>query len=624
MISQATRMVLGVMAMATAAGAREYYVDSAHGEDGNAGTSPTAAWRSLAQVNAAKLKPGDTVRFARGGQWRGALSPHSGNEAAPITYTSYGKGEKPALLGSIALDQPTDWVQEGPNLWATRASEYRDGRVVMDCREAEWFCHRENGADVEVTTQKSETGIVYRLACRNSGTKSNHVQMWGAFPDWEAVSKDATMITLRYRARSTIPFRPGGMTVRRGANPWNSYGGAGGSPALTTEWQEFSARLNLTGRGDHPRLHFNLGGLLPKGAVFEFQPLELVETACTAGAPLTADVGNIIFDHGPTCGWKKWDVKELTKPLDYVYDGASTRVFMNCDQNPGERFGSIELAMKRHIVSQGGAHHVVYDGLALRYGAAHGFGGGDTAHLTIRNCDISYIGGGHQHSNRGRPVRFGNGIEFWGAAHDNLVEGCRIWEIYDAALTNQGRGASSKEINITYRNNIIWNAEYSFEYWNNPETAETRNILFVNNTCVNAGVVWSHAQRPDRNGSHLMMYTNKAKTSGFEIRYNIFCQTTDWGSRFSAGWDPRPLIDHNLWYEPDGHLCYWFREKLPASDIEGYRQKTGFDQHSIFADPGFVDTANGDFRLRSDSPARRVRPDGGAVGATSLWSAPKK
>jgi len=345
----------------------------------------------------------------------------------------------------------------------------------------------------------------------------------------------------------------------------------------------------------------------------------LVETACTAGPPLTVDVGNIIFDHGPTCGWKKWDVKELTKPLDYVYDGAAGRVFLNCEENPGTRFESIELAMKRHIVGQGGTHHVVYDGLAVRYGAAHGFGGGDTAHLTIRNCDISYIGGGHQHSNRGRPVRFGNGIEFWGAAHDNLVEGCRIWEIYDAALTNQGRGPTSREINITYRNNIIWNAEYSFEYWNNPETAETRNILFVNNTCVNAGVVWSHAQRPDRNGSHLMMYTNKAKTSGFEIKYNIFYQTTDWGSRFSAGWDPRPVIDHNLWYEPDGHLCYWFREKLPASDIEGYRQKTGFDQHSIFADPGFVDTANGDFRLRSDSPARRVRPDGGIVGATSLW-----
>ena len=92
-------------------------------------------------------------------------------------------------------------------------------------------------------------------------------------------------------------------------------------------------------------------------------------------------------------------------------------------------------------------------------------------------------------------LRFGNAIEFWGAAHDNLVEGCRIWEVYDAALTNQGRGPDSKQINLTYRNNLIRNAEYSFEYCNNPETAVTKNIHFVNNTCVNAGFGWSHGQR---------------------------------------------------------------------------------------------------------------------------------
>ena len=32
----------------------------------------------------------------------------------------------------------------------------------------------------------------------------------------------------------------------------------------------------------------------------------------------------------------------------------------------------------------------------------------------------------------GSNVRFGNGIEFWGGAHDHLVEGNRIWEIYDS------------------------------------------------------------------------------------------------------------------------------------------------------------------------------------------------
>jgi hypothetical protein len=308
----------------------------------------------------------------------------------------------------------------------------------------------------------------------------------------------------------------------------------------------------------------------------------------------------------------------LKKPYDYYYDGTSERVFLFSQGNPATLHNSIELALKRHVINQSGAHHVVFDGLAVKYGAAHGFGGGNTRQLIIRNCDLSYIGGGHQLTRSdGVPVRFGNAIEFWGAARDHLVEGCRIWEVYDAALTNQSRGENIHQENILYRNNIIWNCEYSFEYWNNPESAVTRNIRFVNNTCFNAGVVWSHEQRPDRNGSHLMFYTNTAATSGFEIKYNIFYQVTDWGSRYSAGWEALPVIDYNLWFSEEGVMAYWFQDKI--EDFAQYQRITGLDPNSVFADPRFLDPRQGDFRLSPSSPARRVRPDGAPIGAESLW-----
>ena len=297
---------------------------------------------------------------------------------------------------------------------------------------------------------------------------------------------------------------------------------------------------------------------------------------------------------------------------------SSQRVYLYCEAAPPSRHRSIELALARHVVNQGGKHHVVYDGLAVMYGAAHGFGGGDTHHLVIRNCDLGYIGGAHQFTTPdGKPVRFGNAIEFWGAAHDNLVEGCRIWEVYDAALTNQGRGPDSKQINITYRNNLIRNAEYSFEYWNHPETAVTHNIRFVNNTCVNAGGGWAHAQRPDRNGSHLMFYTNTAATSGIEVKYNIFYDATDWGSRYSSGWRVLPEMDFNLWFTQTGVMAYWFQQKIAGFDE--YRQTTGLDGHSRFANPEFIDAARSDYRLGPSSPARKLRPDGGPVGAEMLW-----
>ena len=36
------------------------------------------------------------------------------------------------------------------------------------------------------------------------------------------------------------------------------------------------------------------------------------------------------------------------------------------------------------------------------------------------------------------------------------------------------------------------------------------------------------------------------------------------------------------------------------------------------------DAAAGDYRLGADSPARRIRPDGGPVGAETLWNPPKQ
>jgi len=441
---------------------RTFYVDSGAGRDSDTGQSPDHAWRGLDRVNTGPLRPGDTVRFKCGGVWRGSLVPVSGDERAPVTYTSFGQGAKPSLLGSLARSRPDDWVKVREDLWAT----------------------------------------------------------------------------------------------------------------------------------------------LPKGH--------------RQGEELSVDVGNVIFDGGAVCGWKKWSIDELVRPYDYYYDGPSKRVYLYSIAAPTSRHRSIELALARHVVQQGGKHHVVYDGLAVMYGAAHGFGGGNTHHLVIRNCDLGYIGGGHQHTRPdGKPVRYGNAIEFWGAAHDNLVEGCRIWEVYDAALTNQGRGPESKQVNITYRNNFIRNAEYSFEYWNHPEAAVTRNIRFINNTCVGAGSGWAHAQRPDPNGSHLMFYSNTAATSGLEVKHNIFCGATDWGCRYSSGWRVLPETDFNLWFSKTGVMAWWFRQKIAG--FEEYRRVTGLDVHSQFADPQFVDPARGDYRPGPGSPARKLRPDGGPIGAEMLW-----
>ena len=85
-----------------------YYIDNVRGQDTNAGTSTTSAWRTLAKVNATHFAPGDRVLFRSGGIWQGQLAPaSSGAEGSPIVFGRYGRGPKPHIDGAGQVeDEP--------------------------------------------------------------------------------------------------------------------------------------------------------------------------------------------------------------------------------------------------------------------------------------------------------------------------------------------------------------------------------------------------------------------------------------------------------------------------------------------------------------------------------------
>jgi hypothetical protein len=196
------------------------------------------------------------------------------------------------------------------------------------------------------------------------------------------------------------------------------------------------------------------------------------------------------------------------------------------------------------------------------------------------------------------------------------VEGCRLWEIYDAALTNQGSGTDSRQTRIVYRNNVIWNCEYSFEYWNRPAEAATEDILFEHNTCVDAGMGWAHGQRPDPNGGHLMFYHNAARTASFVVRDNILCNSTEVCLRLDNDWREALSLDHNLWYQESQPLVrFLVKQFYGPTALREYQEGTGLDQRSAAARPRFLDAARRDYRLAPNSPGRTLAHDDGPVGA---------
>lgn len=590
-----------------------FYVDNERGSDAATGTAEATAWQTLERVNNAALIPGDRVLFKRGGLWRGQLVPQSGSPDNRVTYSAYGTGEKPILQGSVARNRADEWSEVKPGIWATHPFEPVIQNQIIDLTESRWGSSFQENARGSIARAQEGDRWFNRITCDVPGDKRNLIQFWGP-----QIRELAPCLILRIRVRSTLPFKMDAFELMLNQPPWTTaMSGTVGNKLIGEEWQTIDVLLLEQQKMESAYLHFHLGGMIPAGAVFDFEPLGLWRASLDHCDPIRRDVGILILNHGEKWGVKKWSLDALSDPLDYWYDPEGKRIFVASAVNPATAFRSVELALTQHIITQGGKHDITYDGLMLRYGGAHGFGGGNTRHITIRNCDLGWIGGGLQFFKPdGKAVRYGNAIEFWNGAEDHLVEYNRIWEVYDAALTHQGSGDDSHQRNITYRHNIIWSAEYSFEFWNRPASVKTENILFEHNTCVDAGVCWSHAQRPDRNGAHLMFYQNPSDTSNFTIRNNIFVNTTEVSTRMENDWRKGLAMHNNLYWTGGKPVIRWLSKNYFGPDeFARYQSELGLDSDSVMAEPQFVNPAARDYRLKPGTPGTTLATDGGPVGA---------
>jgi hypothetical protein len=136
----------------SASQATSYYVDSVNGSDANSGTVESSPWKSLAPIHARTLLPGDMVFLKSGSTWNGGLIiDDSGVEGNPITFTTYGTGQRPIIRnpGSDA-----DW---------TTAVTINADWVVLDgimARDAQWRgVSIANGADHNVVQNVEATNV---------------------------------------------------------------------------------------------------------------------------------------------------------------------------------------------------------------------------------------------------------------------------------------------------------------------------------------------------------------------------------------------------------------------------------------------------------------------------------
>ncbi|MBQ7821576.1 MAG: S-layer homology domain-containing protein [Clostridia bacterium] len=115
-----------------------YYV-SPKGNDENDGLTPATAFKTVSRISGGSfLNEGDAVLFERGGTFRykGVLSTKNG-----VTYSAYGSGAKPKLIGSIDASYPAAWIETGvENVYAYKDKfmgvETDIGQIVFDMGRA--------------------------------------------------------------------------------------------------------------------------------------------------------------------------------------------------------------------------------------------------------------------------------------------------------------------------------------------------------------------------------------------------------------------------------------------------------------------------------------------------------
>ncbi len=315
---------------------------------------------------------------------------------------------------------------------------------------------------------------------------------------------------------------------------------------------------------------------------------------------LPSEVCNLIFNNGEFCGNMRWQLDELGQPGEWHYTGigkssageklSDETLYLYSPVNPGLAYSSIECALWGQRLMVSGQHDIILENLSFQNSGVHGYQGFHTSNIIIRNCDFRFIGGAVW--SRELKIRFGNAIEYWDGACDNIVEGCYFDNIYDSGVTHQGGETRNIPERIYFRNNFFNNFGMSAYECREP----SQEIYFEHNTCVNAGCGFSmQAEIPPRQseiypqpmGHHVFIWRVEPGTQPGKvyIRHNIFSEAP-YGAAIYSIIDPiderQFVIDNNQYWQTTGDLLMRFGgNNYNIIEFDRYQAECGQDALSI-------------------------------------------
>lgn len=560
--------------------AKTYYV-STSGNDQNSGQSVKAPWKTIDKVNSVQFLPGDKILFKRGDMWVGSstsvLIPRSGSDKGYVAYGAYGKGEKPVLTEAKIRSAPEEWVNEGGNIWSTGgAVTLSDDLLGKAFGQQCFYANGENLADASATG--CDFSSAAEIKVKRRGKVDSDIQLYTK----PFLVEHGKYYELTFRAKSTIPFKFQKIALQEAVYPWvDFYANYAMMPGLETAWTTSTVVFISNVDSKKANIRFYLGTSTPEGAQISIAGVSVREIS--PDSSLYTDIANVMFDDVGQVGTKVWNRESLDGQGKFWYDIENKRLKIYSAENPAIYYGRIYLVLKESAVDESHKKYVVYDGLHFSM-ANHGISGDDVHHITVKNCDFSYLGGGDVYMDGERHLRLGNGVEFYNSSHDTLVADNRFWQIYDAAMTTQGLSISEK-YNQYFLNNLVWNTQYGIEHWLEPASSSMRDIYYENNTIVNSGGGWGNSQRPDGgNGRAFLSYGNTAKNSNIFVRNNAFINATESiFESWNTGWFSGLVAGYNFYHNKFGPL-FQIHSASSSLSLAGWQEDAVEEIGSIASD----------------------------------------
>ena len=222
------------------------------------------------------------------------------------------------------------------------------------------------------------------------------------------------------------------------------------------------------------------------------------------------------------------------------------KIYLYSEQNPGERFESIEFLQNKRGICIGG-DNVTIDNITVKYAGAHGIGAGTRNGLTVQNCTFEWIGGSvsgvKTNSTTGEqtPARFGNGVEIYGGCDGYVVENCYFNNIYDAAVTHQydfsndadpTNTTDRTQQNVLFKDNVMEYCTYSIEYFLGKDLNPNTNPSLFDNVVYEGNIMWYAgegigSQRPDETQpAHIKGWNHVNDVKNFTIKNNFAAYST--------------------------------------------------------------------------------------------------